>query len=228
MVTREVFYPVDCIHPRGWKNGPSLYLATEVHINPSNINDHHAMLPCAESLPPRWCFWQRRSVDDLAVPGMFETCEVKQHDILPVVAKNFLPFFQKWWVNDGLPLLRRVFFFFSSPCFHPRSGSLGLISSLLGVQLGNCVFSFNKWQRGGFGGTKLDAHVDGKLQGFPPGVRRKIHGTQKCRLVGRGYTPVIKHSNGKSRFSIGNTSSKAPFSIAMLDYRSVCDRSQEG
>ena len=35
------------------------------------------------------------------------------------------------------------------------------------------------------------------------------------------YTPVIKHSNGKSLFSIGNTSSKAPFSIAMLDYRSV-------
>ena len=34
-------------------------------------------------------------------------------------------------------------------------------------------------------------------------------------------TPVIKHSNGKSPFSIGNTSSKAPFSIAMLDYRSV-------
>ena len=32
MATREVFYPADCIHPRGWKNGPSLYLATEVHI----------------------------------------------------------------------------------------------------------------------------------------------------------------------------------------------------
>ena len=35
------------------------------------------------------------------------------------------------------------------------------------------------------------------------------------------YTPVIKHSNGKSTFSIGNTSSKGPFSIAMLDYRRV-------
>ena len=35
------------------------------------------------------------------------------------------------------------------------------------------------------------------------------------------YTPVIKHSNGKSPFSIGNTSSKGPFPIAMLDYRSV-------
>ena len=34
------------------------------------------------------------------------------------------------------------------------------------------------------------------------------------------YTPVIKH-NGKSPFSIGNTSSKGPFPIAMLDYRSV-------
>ena len=35
------------------------------------------------------------------------------------------------------------------------------------------------------------------------------------------YTPVIKHSNGKSPFSIGNTSSKGPFPIAMLDYRSA-------
>ncbi len=36
------------------------------------------------------------------------------------------------------------------------------------------------------------------------------------------YTPVIKHSNGKSPFSIGNTSSKGSFSIAMLDYQRVC------
>ena len=36
-----------------------------------------------------------------------------------------------------------------------------------------------------------------------------------------GYTPVIKHSNGISPFLIGNTSSKGPFSIAMLDCRSV-------
>ena len=35
------------------------------------------------------------------------------------------------------------------------------------------------------------------------------------------YTPVIKHSNGKSPFSIGNTSSKGSFSIAMLDYQRV-------
>ena len=36
------------------------------------------------------------------------------------------------------------------------------------------------------------------------------------------YTPVIKHSNGiLSPCLIGNTSSKGPFSIAMLDYRSV-------
>ena len=41
-----------------------------------------------------------------------------------------------------------------------------------------------------------------------------------------GYTPVIKHSNGKSPFSIGNTSSKGPFPIAMLDYRSVIGTTQ--
>ena len=35
------------------------------------------------------------------------------------------------------------------------------------------------------------------------------------------YTPVIKHCNGKSPFSIGNTSSKGSFSIAMLDYQRV-------
>ena len=35
------------------------------------------------------------------------------------------------------------------------------------------------------------------------------------------YTPVIKHSNGKSPFSIGNTSSKGSFSIAMSDYQRV-------
>ena len=36
-----------------------------------------------------------------------------------------------------------------------------------------------------------------------------------------GYPPVNYHSYGKSPFSIGNTSSKGPFSIAMLVYRSV-------
>ena len=36
-----------------------------------------------------------------------------------------------------------------------------------------------------------------------------------------GEHAVIKHSNGISPFFIGNTSSKGPFSIAMLDYRSV-------
>ena len=35
------------------------------------------------------------------------------------------------------------------------------------------------------------------------------------------YAPVIKHSNGKSPFSIGNTSSKGSFSIAMLVYQRV-------
>ncbi len=38
------------------------------------------------------------------------------------------------------------------------------------------------------------------------------------------YTPVIKHSNGKSPFSIGNTSSKGSFSIAMFDYQRVFPR----
>ena len=35
------------------------------------------------------------------------------------------------------------------------------------------------------------------------------------------YPPVNKHSNGISPFSIGNTSSKGPFSIAILVYRRV-------
>ncbi len=35
------------------------------------------------------------------------------------------------------------------------------------------------------------------------------------------YTPVNSHSNGKSLLSIGNTSSKGPFSIAMLVYQRV-------
>ena len=35
------------------------------------------------------------------------------------------------------------------------------------------------------------------------------------------YPLVNKHSNAISPFLIGNTSSKGPFSIAMLDYRSV-------
>ena len=34
------------------------------------------------------------------------------------------------------------------------------------------------------------------------------------------YPPVNKHSNGKSPFSIGNTSSKGSFPIAMLEYHS--------
>ena len=37
----------------------------------------------------------------------------------------------------------------------------------------------------------------------------------------KDYTQVIKHSNGKSPFSIGNTSSKGSFSIAMLVYQRV-------
>ena len=36
-----------------------------------------------------------------------------------------------------------------------------------------------------------------------------------------GYPPVKKHGNGKSPFSIGNTSSTGPFSIAMLVYQRV-------
>ncbi len=35
------------------------------------------------------------------------------------------------------------------------------------------------------------------------------------------YPLVNQHSNGTSPFPIGNTSSKGPFSIAILDYRSA-------
>ena len=42
------------------------------------------------------------------------------------------------------------------------------------------------------------------------------------------YPPVNKHSNGKSPSWIGNTSSNAGFSIAMLDYRSVGHKSWIG
>ena len=51
----------------------------------------------------------------------------------------------------------------------------------------------------------------------PPNLKKKDDKKKR----NQPYTPVIKHSNGKSPFSIGNTSSKGPFSIAMLDYRSV-------
>ena len=37
----------------------------------------------------------------------------------------------------------------------------------------------------------------------------------------KDYTQVIKHSNGKYPFSMGNTSSKGSFSIAMLVYQRV-------
>ena len=48
------------------------------------------------------------------------------------------------------------------------------------------------------------------------------HGTVILLMVQKsGYPPVDKHSNGKSPFWIGNTSSNGRFSIAMLDYRSV-------
>ena len=48
-----------------------------------------------------------------------------------------------------------------------------------------------------------------------------IRSLSKMILMVYNYTPVIKHSNGKSPFSIGNTSSKGSFSIAMLDYQRV-------
>ena len=44
---------------------------------------------------------------------------------------------------------------------------------------------------------------------------------QVGELTDQIYTSVIKHSNGKSPFSIGNTSSKGSFSIAMLVYQRV-------
>ena len=44
----------------------------------------------------------------------------------------------------------------------------------------------------------------------------KLSGRKKVTRVPSGKR---SHSNGKSPFSIGNTSSKGPFSIAMLVYR---------
>ena len=41
------------------------------------------------------------------------------------------------------------------------------------------------------------------------------------------YPPVNKHSNGKSPFLIGNTSSNGGFSIAMLDYWSVIEKKKK-
>ena len=61
--------------------------------------------------------------------------------------------------------------------------------------------------------TSSIEHILGKQ-----GVKKGDTMVLRSQLV---YTPVIKHSNGKSPFSIGNTSSKGPSSIAMLDYRSI-------
>ena len=54
------------------------------------------------------------------------------------------------------------------------------------------------------------------IQGYPSGC----HPHKEIRPYW-DYPPVNKHSNGKSPFSIGNTSTKGPFSIAMLVYQSV-------
>ena len=49
-----------------------------------------------------------------------------------------------------------------------------------------------------------------------------LFGWMCCHLTYlKTYPPVNKHSNGKSPCSIGNTSSKGGFPIAMLDYRRV-------
>ena len=45
-------------------------------------------------------------------------------------------------------------------------------------------------------------------------------------IISIKYPLVNWHSNGISPFSIGNTSSKGPFSIAMLVYRSVITETQ--
>ena len=50
--------------------------------------------------------------------------------------------------------------------------------------------------------------------------RRDCFLAQRFRGLG-GYPLVNEHSNGKSPFSIGNTSSEGSFSIAMLVYLRV-------
>ena len=55
-----------------------------------------------------------------------------------------------------------------------------------------------------------------------PQVESLVRGSQgnfpsACVLCRFDYPPVNKHNNGKSPFSIGNTSSNGGFSIAMLD-----------
>ena len=51
----------------------------------------------------------------------------------------------------------------------------------------------------------------------------RCHGLSRCEgfLLISVYTLVTFYSNRISPFLIGNTSSKGPFSIAMLDYQSV-------
>ena len=63
------------------------------------------------------------------------------------------------------------------------------------------------------------------LRGFdvwtPQNLPIKHHQTSCSDVFKDVYSPVNKHSNGKSPSWIGKTSSNGGFSIAMLDYRSV-------
>ena len=65
---------------------------------------------------------------------------------------------------------------------------------------------------GGIPGTLNSGVREGLVRG--PFIKRN-------RSLFHCYTPVNKHSNGKPPFSIGVTSSKGGFPIAMLVYRSV-------
>ncbi len=106
---------------------------------------------------------------------------------------------------------------------------------LVEVTISNPLPSFNIWTTcipGIFFLTNTKTKRPTQPPGLCSGHRREAGGVFAppkglftigfpCLGGGFRYTPVIKHSNGKSPFSIGNTSSKGSFSIAMLDYQRV-------
>ena len=81
----------------------------------------------------------------------------------------------------------------------------------------------NKWHRILGGALDILSHLTS--WGFdvwtPQNLPIKHHQTSCSDVFKDVYSPVNKHSNGKSPSWIGKTSSNGGFSIAMLDYRSV-------
>ena len=76
-----------------------------------------------------------------------------------------------------------------------------------------CWFAQVTWVEVPWRSASVDILTAGKSSNFL--------GTNGLGFI-QNYPPVNKHSNGKSPSWIGNTSSNGGFSIAMLDYRSVC------